>query len=263
MSTVPKSRNNIVNSQLQLLLVIFKFRFVSSEYIGSWFHKDKSTMYERLLLLVQQGYINKHYESSYRLRLRPAEYSLSTKGIRYLRSNDNALSELALRNMYKNQSVSMDLIDHSLAVCKLCLLLRGHYPDTFDVFTRSEMSDIDALIRPLPDLYLRRFNQRSTKPDYQLEIIDAGTFTWIILKRLRAHQDFYEDSEDWDTTYPTLLVVCANQNTEKRIQRLVLQSYFDFEVYTTTEDRLTTGRASIWLTDCDPNDDEATELIHL
>lgn len=260
---VPKYRKGISKSQLQLLLVIFKFRFVSSEYIGKFVSKDKSTVYERLFVLVQQGYIRKDYDKSYRLQLRPATYSLTTKGIKYLRDSDTPLHEAALRNMYKNSSASLQLVDHSLNVFKLCLLLRSQYPDTFNIFTRSELSAYDGFIRPLPDLYLRRASKRSTKLSYQLEVIEAGTYTWIIRKRLQAHQDFLDESDEWNENYPSLLFVCGNTNTEKRIQRLVLNSYLDFEVYTTTGERTETNQTKVWLTDYDPDDDEEMELVGL
>jgi DNA-binding MarR family transcriptional regulator len=263
LSTVPKYRKSISKSQLKLLLVIFKFRFVSSEYVGKYVRKDKSTVYERLFVLVQQGYVRKDYDRSYRLQLRPAVYSLTTKGIKYLRDSDIKLSELALRNMYKNSSASLQLVDHSLNVFKLCLLLISQYSDTFDMFTRSELSSCYRLVRPLPDLYLRRASKRSTKSSYQLEVIEAGTYTWIIRKRLQAHQDFCEDSDAWNSNYPTLLFVCGNTNTEKRIQRLVLNSYLDFEVYTTTEERFNTDNTKVWLVDYDPDDDEEMELVGL
>ena len=122
---VPKYRKSISKSQLKLLLIIFKFRFVSNEYVGTYVRKDKSTIYERSFVLIQQGYVRKDYDSTYRLRLRPATYSLTTKGIKYLRESDIKLSELALRNQYKNSSASLQLVDHSLNVFKLCLLLRN------------------------------------------------------------------------------------------------------------------------------------------
>lgn len=177
---VPKHRKSISKSQLRLLLVIFKFRFVSCDYIGQYLAKDKSTIYERLFVLVQQGYVHKDYDSTYRLRLRPAVYSLTTQGISCLLKIEVTLSELALRNMYKNSSASLQLVDHSLNVFKLCVLFRKQYPDIFDICTRSELSADNHFIRPLPDMYLRRAYKRSAKPSYQLETIEAGTYTWII-----------------------------------------------------------------------------------
>jgi DNA-binding PadR family transcriptional regulator len=259
----PKYRKHISKYQLRLLLIIFKFRFVSTEYLSSHFKKDKSTIYERLLVLEKQGYVHKDYDSSCKIRQRPAVYSLTTKGIKYLRNSDVVISENALRNMYKNKTASLELIDHSLDVFKLYLQIRNQYPDKFDIFTKSELSIFNDFIRPLPDLYLRRFSKRSAKPGYQLETIEAGTMTWIIRKRLRAHQEFYEDNDTWEDKYPSLLLICGNKNTEKRIQRIVSNSYFDFEIYTTTQDRLNSKDTKIWLKEYDYNWDDEIKFIGL
>jgi hypothetical protein len=112
-------------------------------------------------------------------------------------------------------------------------------------------------------VYLSRASKRSTTPSYQLEIVEAGTLTWIIRKRLQAHQAFYDESDDWNDNYPTLLFVCGNNSTEKRIQRLVLNSFLDFEVYTTTEERLNIDNTKLWLVDYDPDDDIEIELVGL
>ena len=120
-----------------------------------------------------------------------------------------------------------------------------------------------AVTRPLCTASIETLSIQSTKPSYQLEFIEAGTYTWIIRKYLQAHQDFLEETNDWNDDYLTLLFVCGNANTEKRIQRLVLNSYFDFEVRTTTEERLNTDNTKVWLVEYDPEDDEEMELVQL
>ncbi len=261
----PKYRKHISKSQLRLLLIIFKFRFVSTEYIGSYFIKDKSTIYERLLVLMQQGYVRKDYDSTYRLRQRPAIYSLAPKGIKYIRNNGpkQDLSEAALRNMYKNKTASIELIDHNLNMFKLFLCLRGQYPGIFEIFTKSELSAFADFIRPRPDLYLRRMSKRTIKPGYQLEIIEAGTMTWIIKKRLQAHQSFCEESDDWDDNYPTLLLVCGNNNTEKRIQRIINNGGFYFTIQTTTQERIDSTETKIWLKEYESYWDDEMKFIKL
>lgn len=102
-----------------------------------------------------------------------------------------------------------------------------------------------AVTRPLCTASIETLSIQSTKPSYQLEFIEAGTYTWIIRKRLQAHQDFLEESDDWDDNDPTLLFVCGNLNTDKLIRRLVLNSYLDFEVYTNTEECLTTNSIKV------------------
>lgn len=262
----PKYRKGISSNQVRLLEVLFKFRFSSVPLISEYLGKDKSTIYERLLVLVEQGYVKKNYDSSYRLPPRPATYSLAAKGIKHLRDNNQAgrYSETALRNMYKNRSASVPLVDHSLDVFKLCLQFKAQYPDVFAIFSKSEMAQFDDFLRPLPDLYVQRKSKRSTKPNYFLETIEAGTMTWILKKRIQAHQEWLDEhEEDWGDSYPTLLFVCSNASTEKRIQRLATNGGMDFEIYTTTRKRLEADNTKIWLHDFDPDWDEEMELVKL
>ena len=251
----PKYRKGISSSQVKLLELLFKFRFMSVPLLSQYLGKDKSTLYERLLVLGEQGYVRKAYDSSYRLPPRPATYSLAAQGINYLKNNnpDGRYSEAALQNMYKNRSASAMLVDHSLDVFKLCLRLRSLYLDTFDIFSKAEMTKYTAFVRPRPDIYLRKNNKKKDGRSihYQLELIEAGTMTWLIRKRINAHQAWFDENneEDWDfeDNYPTLLLVCGNVSTEKRVHRLVDEAMLDFALYTTTRERFELGKNDIWL----------------
>lgn len=263
----PKYRKLLSKNQLGLLVVICKFRFVTVSLLSEWRNKDASTIYERLLVLTEQGYLRKAYDKSYRLKGKPAVYSLTAKGIRAVRDSDASFSELVYRNQYKNSSASEQLVDHSLAIAKLCVKLERQYDSTLELFSKAEITRFDVFLRPLSDVYIRRNTIQKADPltHYLLETVEAGTLTWILRKRLRAHQEWYEENEgdDWAFTenYPTLLFVCENTNTEKRIQRMALNSYLDFEVMTTTQERVQSGNVATWLHEWD--DDDMMEFVEL
>tara|TARA_B100001245_G_scaffold234335_1_gene219694 strand:+ start:5519 stop:6337 length:819 start_codon:yes stop_codon:yes gene_type:complete len=240
----PKYRKKLSRQQVDLLKVICKFRFVTVPLVSEWQNKDKSTIYERLLVLTEQGYLQKTYEKRWRLYGKPAVYSLSAKGIRAVRNAaDGHIAESILRNQYKNSSASLQLVDHSLAVAKLCVQFKKRFGDTMQIFTKTELAKYDEFLRPLPDIYLRKRELKDGRyQHYCVEMIEAGTMTWIIKKRINAHIEWYEENneEGWifEDNYPTLLFICGNANTEKRIHRLVDDTISDFDVYTTTNERL-------------------------
>lgn len=132
------------------------------------------------------------------------------------------------------------------------------------IFTKAETARFDAFIRPLPDIYLRRETDDDGMQHFQAEIIEAGTMTWIIKKRINAHIEWYEENNEVDWTfedhYPTLLFICGNTNTEKRVHRLVDDIVSDFEVFTTTDERLGSGDKDVWLQYWD---DEELEFVSL
>ena len=239
----PKYRKPLHSNQIRLLNIIFKFRFVSVPLLAKYLSKDKSTIYEQLLTLSSQGYIRKNYDSSYQLPPRPASYALATKGIKFLRDNTD-LSQTALRNMSKNGAASAALVERSLTTMSLCHQLTQQYPYKFDIYTKSEMSAVDELIRPLPDLMLRRRRNHPTKPEeYLLELLEPSVMSWLLRKRIRAHQELAEASE---FQYPNVLLVATNDSTERRIMHILENCYDDFEFYATTIDRLATDDTAIW-----------------
>lgn len=247
-------RSKLSDSQIKLLGLIAKFRFVTVELVSTSREKSKATMYERLAVLEDLGYVQKRYEKAWKLLGRPAVYSLTGKGLRVLRDTGSGyFTDAVIRNQYKNRSASLQLVDHSLDVAKLCVQLFKQYDSTYDIFAKSEIDQFEEFMRPLPDLYIRtNRNDEEDRPiHYQLEVGEAGTFTWMLKKRINAHQDWFDENngEDWgfEDSYPNLLLICDNKSTEKRIHRLTDGHAFDFEIWTVTRERLATGEKKVWV----------------
>lgn len=252
-------RKRLNENQLRLLGLICKFRFVTVPFISAWRNKNKSTVYERLLVLVDQGYLHKSYDKSWKLLGKPAIYSLAAKGIKALRDNTDYFSEVVYKNQYKNKSASRQLVDRSLDIADLCLRLNQQYGATLELFSKAEIARFEEFIRPLPDIYLRTASKKEGElQHYQLEIIEAGTFTWMIRKRINAHQEWLDEDWSFNRNYPTLLLICDNSNTERRIHRLTDEGYGDFKTWTTTRQRFDSGQKRIWL-----QYDDADEEIDL
>jgi hypothetical protein len=148
--------------------------------------------------------------------------------------------------MYRNKAASEQLVEQSLKNFKLCNQLQRQYPDTFDIYSKTELVQFDDdFLRPLCDLWLKRTKQQEDKPnEYQVEFIEAGAFSWLLRKRIVAHQDFFDESDE--EVYPYILFVTGNDSTERRIQRMLENCFADFEFWTTTVERLESGETKIW-----------------
>ncbi len=132
----PKYRWKISEEQLQILSQVFKFRFVTSDILAAIFKKDRSTIYERLTVLEQQGFLLKQYDSSYRLRRRPASYCLAPAGIRELKDKPY-IEQVSLRQNYKNKSFTEKQIDDCLLMGRVHVILKHHYPGRFGSYTNT------------------------------------------------------------------------------------------------------------------------------
>jgi hypothetical protein len=260
-----KHRSTLRAEQIELLELVAKFRFVTVELISKWREKSKATVYERFAVLEDLGYLQKRYEKSWKLLGRPAIYSLTGKGIRAVCAyKPDYFSDAVIRNQYKNRSASLQLVDHSLDVAKLCLQFNKQYK--CKLFSKPEMDRYEAFMRPLSDLYICTdcTDKEGRQIYYLLEAVEGGTFTWIIRKRINAHQEWFDDNnkEGWEfeDNYPTLLLVCDNKSTEKRIHRLTNDSILDFETWTVTRERLATGEKKAWIQYYDEDDTEYLSL---
>jgi DNA-binding PadR family transcriptional regulator len=258
----PKYRRPLSSSQIDLLLALYKFRFVSTDLLAGLTGKDRSTIYESLYVLVNQGYIGKRYDKTYRFAQKPATYFLIARGIRYLREHNKQanLSQTVLRNYYKNKNAAQTIIDHCLEVIAIYIALQKQYPNVFNIFTKADCHDDDWLINPLPDLYLERKHFKDDKTNrYMLEIVEAGLYRWQLIKRLRAYQNHCD--EEWDEdkrgVYPDVLLVTRNNRTELRLQGFIENMLQDFKLYTTTVDKLFTAdknHQAVWMEVFEPEE---------
>lgn len=232
-----RARYKISPSQTSILLALLKYRFLTTDLLAELLKKDRSTIYERLAVLVDQEYVIKKYSSTYRIDRRPASYYLAPAGIRYLKSRGLERTQIH----YKNRDFSESQIDEYYRYPKFSLCIHRNYPQTFRTYSKYQLAPEDYL-SPMPWLLLSPDDEDA--PELFMEYIPAGEQSWIIRKRINQHID---SSEEADYRYPYLLLVAGNDNTEKRIIKMSTDLMWDSELYTTTEERLLSGKKDIWL----------------
>ena len=217
---MPIRRNKLNNNQIHLLKLIYKFRFVTSDLVAEHKGVNKSAINNAFSILMDQGYIARHYDKSYKLHGRPATYFLAPKSIKLLR-DEHGLNPKVLHAMYKNKSVNSAFIEHNLNVLRVYLSIRQTYPDTFNIFTKSETADLDYMPQPAPGLYLNRKNPSEDMPnEYMLEIFTDTQF-FIIKKRIDTYIEHF-DSGDWpEQQYPVLLIACPDSRTEEKLHKYI------------------------------------------
>jgi len=219
--------------------------------------KERSTVYERLSVLVDQGYLVKLYDKSYRFRQRPAIYYLSSAGIRYLRKVGVERTQLH----YKNKHFTDEQIDEQLLLGELARAARKPHSDKFGIFTKYQLGVDHFYLAPPP--YAKLSGDDDSTPDYFLEYFPAYHSSWKIKKRINQHVNRADEAENKGYTYPHLLLVCGNQSTEKRVVSMTAGMYSEFEILTTTSERLLAGSNSVWLKPYEVDWDEELEYYGL
>ncbi len=233
-----KTRYTISKSQESILRALYKYRFLTSDLLAALLKKDRSTIYERLAVLVDQGYVAKKYNGTYRIDRRPAAYYLAPAGIRYLKKAGFSRTQIH----YKSKDFTESQIDEYYRYPKLSMAVQRNYPQTFYTITKYQLNP-EEYIKPLPWIMLEPDDEDA--PSFFMEYVPAGEQGWIIRKRINAHINYADEEAEY--TYPYLLLVAGNDNTEKRIIKMSTDLIWDSELYTTTEERLLSSNKDIWL----------------
>jgi DNA-binding HxlR family transcriptional regulator len=98
----PKYRRPLNPEQLAVLDWLYKVRFSSSKQIAKYLLKpNQKTIQNKLQILEERGFIGKHYDKSYKLAGRPAEYFLTPQGARQLPADST--NEWAIKALYKTK----------------------------------------------------------------------------------------------------------------------------------------------------------------
>jgi hypothetical protein len=249
-------RYSLNAKQIYVLKLMYKFRFITSSLLASYKGINVSSSKRALKILLDQKYIGKKYEKEYRIQGKGTRYYLLPEALKLLRAGHD-LNEQVLLNMYKNKSLSSTFIDHNIDIMTVCVRLRGQYPDSFHIFTKSELGTFGYFPDPKPDLFLNRIKPSENMPnEYMLDIFtDPRLF--LIKKRMDAYIEHY-DTGDWEdvaeTDYPVILIACPDSRAERSIQRYITKTLDsmgidELRVYTTTTKALLspeTQNTNIW-----------------
>ena len=237
-----KKERKLNKGQVAVLKLLYRYRFTTSELLArAESQKHLQVARSRLATLEKQGYIDRRYDSSYRLLGKFAAYCLLPKGLQYLKSIDVAEPQ-AIKMIYNDPKASDQFVDFCLAVCRTAQALISFYGEEARVFTRTELLNYDYFPQPQPDLYLS-IKRKSTR-HYFVDLYDDATPAFVLGKKIKKYAEHYESGE-WESTgsgYPEVIVACISDKAEQRLRKKLLGSNRgDIAVYTCTIAGLESG----------------------
>lgn len=233
----PKYRRPLNTHQLAILNTLYKFRFTTTALLtDNQQANHQRVISNRLKILVDQGYIGMNYDSSYKIKGKPATYYLSTEGIRYLRQQPYT-EESALRSIYQDKRATEAQIQHRLNVFKTYIAIKQRYPDGFKFYSKTELMNKPYVPKTRPDAFL--IDTQSNK-SYFLDYIEDTMNFWTLKKAIRRYITFAE-LEIWHKyqtkPHPEVLFICESEQLKKRTDNLVKReldsSYVDINITTT------------------------------
>ena len=219
-----KHRKKLNAKQLEVLELLYKFRFGSNDLFAQYFgKKNRSFVFKRLSILTEQGLIGKRFDSSYRIQGKPAAYYLTPAGARMLQErHGQEKPAINIKAIYKDKTVKDDFVRQCLDIFAAYNCLRAQHGDKLKFFTRANLNyeQFDYFPKPLPDAYIRLRTDEEEKQYFMNFYYDSQPF-FKVVKRVQAQVE-YAESGDWDETgtdLPTLLNVCESTGLNKRLQK--------------------------------------------
>ncbi len=223
-----QSHRQLNHSQQEILLILYKFRFATRSLIVNYQElKSPTYTHYRLQNLLQQEYIGRHYDGSYRLQNKEANYFVLPKGVRFLKEKIE-VNEPILNLMYKDRIASQRFINHSIEVFKVYCTLKQKHKDNLEFFTKSCLNTYDNFPKPLPDAYIS-LKGVTTTTHFMMDYFESSTPFFVIRQRIKQYLE-YADSADWTETskFPIVLFVCDTKELRHRVATQVIKEIEDY-----------------------------------
>lgn len=183
--TEPKRRRKLNAEQLEVLELLYKFRFGSNDLFAKHFgKKDRSFVFNRLKILLEQGLIDKRFESSYRIQGKPAAYYLLPEGARILQQQKPD-KHINIKAIYKDKTVSEQFVEYCLNVFAIYCQLKAKYGDRLHFFTKPQLTKYDYFSEFVPSVYIR-IDSKNTEHDFFLEYLQSSKPFFTVIQTTEA-----------------------------------------------------------------------------
>jgi len=261
-------RSAIKQGQIDVLEVLYKYRFGSRHLIAKLLSVNENTLYRKLMVLVKHELVGSKLDNKSKIKGIPVAYYLKPKGFRFLQTLEKhtQVTDKIIKASYRDKIASEATILHAFGAFSQLLVLMNQYP-RLKVYLRRDMSRFSYFPKTLPDAFLSLAGANTTQRFF-FDYIPDSQERKAVFQRIYSYIDFF-DAGGWDVTnteMPILLFVAENASTEHRIRRLIkgvinkIDPGDEIVVYTTTKRVLdnSDGESAIW-TSLDDKD----ELIPL
>ncbi|HKU18397.1 MAG TPA: replication-relaxation family protein [Candidatus Saccharimonadales bacterium] len=242
----PKYRKKLNQEQVEVLQMLYRFRFASSEQIAQFQAKPNAkAIQKRLKILEDQDLIAKRYDKSYKLQGKPAAYYLTPTGARAFAANIERKPDepLNMKRLYTSKDASEGFITHCRNVLSVYLALKALHPKQGELmyFTKNQLSYEkydDYFPSPRQDAYVH-IRKGQADRHFLLDIFEDTQPFFVLIRRIKKYLD-YSSGGDWEAHSDkplTILMVVGHKSIHKRLRKRLAyelrESYEDLKFATT------------------------------
>jgi hypothetical protein len=218
----PLTQPTITPKQLQILILLYRFRFLTRSQIQFLLsHKN-----HRLILIWLNDLTTKHYLNrtfTKQLAAEPTVYWLTTTARTYLKNLENPTIKVStLNRIWRNKNVSSEYKRKCLFLADVYIMLLTQSKTTDSVLqysTSAELSGTSHLITPAPDAYVAIEQQGSPIQRYFIDsFMDLPPR--VLRARITAYCTYF-DSDEWqnhtDKPFPDIVLICPTERLKKHL----------------------------------------------
>lgn len=242
-----KYRLPLNNNQIQVLELLYKFRFGSSDIIAHYFGKPSGAfVFKRMKILEDQGYVARRYDGSYRIQGKPAAYYLLPDGARKLQEDKKVEeSKNRIKAIYKDKTVSEQFIQECLDIFSIYTALRSHNSG-IKFFTKADLTheDYEYFPQPLPDAYVKLQDGKHCF----LQVHHNHQPFFVATRAIKRYLDYFENGvwDDTGTDFPIVLFVVDTVSIQKRLHKFISKNIDDVRFYTALKNDVVGGDGNVW-----------------
>lgn len=236
---------HITDKQMEILGLVFKFRFMNRYQIQSLLgHKDPRRVNGQLKDLVEKSYLGRIYSHKLLENTKPAKYFLANNGITWARwnkgGNGNELETKQVKKFYSDKRASEIFINHCIIICELYVQLKDcekKLPWTYDFSTKTELwiqhqmdEDFKDIKDYLPDVHITKLPKAKDNETFQtffLELFDAHAPSYFLRYKvnqyisLRGKEDLWDIYSGSKLEYPTVLFILPDSQKLSRLAKYI------------------------------------------
>ncbi len=243
--------HKLTNSQTQILLYLYRFRFLTSIQLSKLLNQTIRYTNYHLKVLAEKNFIAKHYTRSIGFANQPAVYYLASGSIKALQDQKD-IDSRTLKRIYREKNRSQQFISHSSFVADYYIFIRSDSEKTnqsLHFFTKTDLLAHPYFIHPLPDAYFARVDEMDKTKRYMVEVVEDSSPRFALRKRIEQYCDYIDDGKFTEATghdFPTLLFICPGYASliylKKHIARIYEETSLDqIEIYIATKEGAFSG----------------------
>ncbi len=211
----------ITNKQKELLLLLYKFRFLNRIQIQKLLnHKHHKTINIWLKDLTEKEYTTRIYEKTFHGMTIPAKYYISLNGIRFLKTQEECNNRY-LRKLYQENRRSETFIDTCLLIADIFFALQEKSKENsteFQFFTPSGYTE-NSIAQELAASFAYVIHKNKTKHIYMCELFRENMPRYAIRGKIKRYIEFHQSEE----LHGTLIFICPNNITSHFVKRFARQ----------------------------------------